>query len=317
MLIQEYRASKILYNFLVSNNFGGTFLIPANSCPVVPLVFLKAETKFELIDISLSEFCIDQQSVMDKIKRQPGMYSGILYVRTYGVENDVDFFFRELKSLDNGFIIIDDCCLCKPDLSNEKDDLIDLKLFSTGYAKYIDIGMGGFAYLNESKSFKYQPTFKKYCQTDYEILMSSVKNAIQSNLTFIYDKQLKWLDNLEMPSDYLRTVEEKLPAIIEHKNKLNVIYKDNLPPSVILDDKFQHWRFNIMVDPAKKEHLISKIFKNGLFASSHYYPLTHIFHQVQSPNAEYIKQRVVNLFNDMYYTEDQAYKTCTIINEYL
>jgi hypothetical protein len=83
-----------------------------------------------------------------------------------------------------------------------------------------------------------------------------------------------------------------------------------------MDCKFQEWRFNILVDPGIKEKILNGLFENKLFAGSHYSSLSHIFGQKRSPVAEKVKSRIINLFNDRYYSGEQALKTCDIINKY-
>ncbi len=69
MYIQEIRAVKTLYNFLKLNQFTKPFLIPANVCAILPLTFLKANATFEFVDISTDNYCIDQNTVFQLLKK--------------------------------------------------------------------------------------------------------------------------------------------------------------------------------------------------------------------------------------------------------
>jgi hypothetical protein len=317
MIIQDYRASRILYNFLVSNNFNGVFLIPANACPIIPLVFLKSGTKFEFVDISSEDYCIDRQIVLDKITKDRRKYSGILYIRSYGLETSEVDFFRLLKSSGQNPVIIDDSCLCRPDPDYSGDGTVDLKLFSTGYAKYVDLGMGAFAFIGDENRLKYRQFFEDYREEDYNSLLNEINESVRNDKPFNYKADRHWLANLALPDDYPGKVGEALPGVIHHKSFLNSIYRKNLPTEIIMDSKFQEWRFNILVDPGIKDEILKDLFGNNLFASSHYSSLSHIFGQKRSPVAEKVKSRIINLFNDRYYTDEQAIKTCEIINRYI
>ncbi|MFZ2800660.1 MAG: hypothetical protein WAZ30_10580, partial [Syntrophorhabdus sp.] len=65
-MIFANRASGILYWFLKAYP-EGTYILPANICPVVPLTFRKAGVEFELLDINPGNLCLDGQSVIDAI----------------------------------------------------------------------------------------------------------------------------------------------------------------------------------------------------------------------------------------------------------
>jgi hypothetical protein len=316
MMIQEYRASRILFNFLVSNYFPGVFLIPANTCPIVPLVFIKSGTKFEFVDISPDDYCMDKRIILDKIRKDQGKYSGILFIRSYGMENDEDEFFRQARSSCENLIIIDDSCLCRPDPDYLCDGPVDLKLFSTGYAKYVDLGMGAFAFMNDKTGLKYLQLFEDYCEDDYHSVMSEINESVRNNKPFSYKAEKLWLTNRSLPDDYIEKVREGLARATQHKSILNSVYGKNLPSVIIMDDKYQNWRFNIIVDPPIKEKILKALFESNLFAGSHFSSLSHIFGQKRSPVADEVKSQIINLFNDRYYSEEQALKTCDVINNH-
>src|SRR5690554_932947 len=110
----ESRASYILFN-LFKNLNGGIVMLPANICPVVPATLLKAGVLFEFVDIERSTLSMDFNLILERIKISPTLYSGIIYVRTYGyTEFDAEIFFQEVKSLNEDILIVDDHCLSVP-----------------------------------------------------------------------------------------------------------------------------------------------------------------------------------------------------------
>ena len=93
----EQRASTIIFNLLTSIDNDKTFLIPSNICPIVIAVFLKAEKPFELVDISPKTFCINESKVLKLISEDKNKYGGLLFVRTYGIQDSFESFFKSLK----------------------------------------------------------------------------------------------------------------------------------------------------------------------------------------------------------------------------
>lgn len=141
MLTFANRASAVLCNFLKSRKICKPFILPANVCPVVPLSFLKAGVDFDFVDIDESH-ALDKGIALEKLYK--GDYAGVLFVHAYGHRFDNKSFYAQVKAIDNSLQIIDDCCLCEPDTNDELEHNIDLQLFSTGYAKYIELSYGGY-----------------------------------------------------------------------------------------------------------------------------------------------------------------------------
>lgn len=315
MFAFQQRASAIIYNLLLSVDCDKPFLLPSNICQVVPLTFLKARKSFEFIDISPDTFCMDLDNALEQIKKNKDGFSGIIYVRNYGYLSDVSEYFKKLKELKTNLIIIDDRCLCEPEINPSPDDYTDVLLFSTGYAKYLDIGYGGYGLIN--KNIKYKRHNLSYWNEDWFIIDTRVKDCVNNGKKFEY-RDYDWLDDrtpLMKIEEYFKIIDENLDNIRNHKSQLNSIYRTNLPESIQLKHEFQKWRFNIIVDG--KTDLLKEIFANGLFASSHYASLNGIFSDGISPAAENLHSKIINLFNDKYFDVYNAEKICKIINQHI
>jgi hypothetical protein len=290
------RASAILLNFLLKFvDKDKYFICPANVCPIVLEVFKYVDQRVLILDIDGDSLCLDQRMVIDAVSANPKIFAGMLYVRTYGSFRDESCFFDTLKKIKEDFVIIDDKCLCLPEVDVSFGN-IDMVLYSTGYAKVIDIGCGAFAFLSD-----------KYCFTDTTyFLMEDVlkENSGKSDLNSS-PAVLSYISNFD---SYFSDVESCKINILDHKEKLNRIYEDNIPDRVKLNHN-NIWRFNIVVD--NKQEILQKIFESGLFASSHYKPLVH-----DAKYASFLYSRVINLFNDLYFTEDNAYQLCKVISKY-
>jgi hypothetical protein len=312
MTILENRASVVLYNFLISNKFYYPFLLPSNVCPIVPSSFIKANVAFEFVDID-NALSINKEHVMNKLSRK--RYSGICFVHAYGKLYDTDTFFRDLKALDDLFCIIDDRCLCIPDLSFSKPNFSDLTLYSTGYSKYVEIGKGGWGILNDSYSYKM--TTLKYKEDDYIEFLKGHRFCLDNNTRYALPES-NWLDSNHCKMDtskYFNEVKIKLEQAQIHKGKLNSIYRNNLPKKIQLGEEFSNWRFSIIVDNRKE--ILEAIFREGLFAGTNYPSISNMFKGQTSPFAESFGQNIINLFNSSNVDELMARKLCRVINNFI
>jgi dTDP-4-amino-4,6-dideoxygalactose transaminase len=274
-IVTANRANKILYNFIKSNCIVGKVLLPANICESVIYTLQYAGMELELVDIQTDNLCIDQETVLSLAKEA----SMLLFVHTYGVENDFYDFFQKVREVNTNIVIVDDKCLCMPDLYIE-DNPADLVLYSTGEKKMVNLGGGSIGYVAD--------------QWKYDEIEVAPNEYLTNEMWLLDTKQL-----------YM-----KMDAMIAHKEKLNAIYRQNLPKAIQLPAQYQHWRFNILTD--KKDEILKALFAEGLFASSHYKSLSN-----DSIVAQNLYEHVLNLFNDQYYTEEQVIRTCEIINAIL
>jgi len=303
------RACSILYGLL---HRGGerSFLIPANVCPIVPVTFLEARRDFELVDIAESTLEMDPDACIDRLRREAKGFGGILFVRPYGRERNVDPFFRRLKELQPDLLLIDDKCLCRPDCEGATiSPWADATLFSTGRVKHVDLGYGGFAHLRQSSS----PVLLDYHEAGLEQVTCRYKAIADKSASLGTREQ--WLD-LKVPQisweEHRRRVLEELRRADEHKHRLNTIYSKMLPREIQMTPEFQGWRFNIRVpEPGR---LVESLFAAGLFASRHYASLAE---EGRFPVVERLHREVVNLFNDRYFDEGQAERAVHLVLRHL
>jgi hypothetical protein len=312
-IIQAPRASAILYSLLVHRKEQHPWLLPANICPIVPITFLKAGIPFQFVDISAQTLHMDLEQAAARIG--DGEFSGLLYAHTYGETSTPDEFFQSIRQLAPDLLIIDDRCLCIPDLDPESPSQADVRLYSTGYAKIVDLNFGGYAFLRDEIPF--QPVNLPFHPAHHEELEKSYKAAVSQRTWFFY-RDSNWLQtNASIPTwdTYRERIEKKLGPSLEQRISLNQIYSACLPAEIELPDGFQTWRFNIRVK--NQQHILDKIFSSGLFASSHYASLAGIMDTGPAPRAEALAATVINLFNDHHFTADQAERVCHIILENL
>ena len=272
--VTAYRASKILYNFLKSNQerIRAPFLIPANVCSNIPETLEVAGVDYWLVDIDARTLCMDEHYVLDHAKE----ISGIVMVHTYGVETDFAPFYCQLRAANPEILIVDDRCLCMPSFEPNTYDA-DIVLYSFSEKKQVNLGKGSMAYVGENVRYEESPIPSQSFLTNEE-----------------------WELN---EGDVLAAMD----AAIAHKEKLNAIYRKGLPKQIQLPEAYQHWRFNILVP--NQDEILKALFMAGLFASLHY----KVLGEEAAPVASNLSSYVINLFNDSYFTEEQAKKCCEII----
>ena len=311
MIAFECRASTVLFNLLSSRVEKGIYLLPANICPIVPLIFMKAKKLFEFIDISPHTLCMDEEILLKRWRMYPDRYAGLLFVRTYGMVHDISTLLSEIKKHNPSALVVDDRCLCPPNLSIELPPNTDVLLFSTGYGKYIDIGIGGYGVLSESTN--YQSSKEHYDHSLNKKLTAAYKTAVLNQEPFIYEDG-HWLETAPPPlswTEYTSSVTAEYSKMYNHKSSINALYADALPEDIQLPAEYQDWRFNILVKD--KKSILDLISNAGLFASSHYASLAGIFAQGNAPNAESLQAKIVNLFNDRYFDIDKAHRLVQVL----
>jgi hypothetical protein len=305
------RASSILYDLLLTRADGRPFLFPANICPIVPLTFLKAKVPFEFVDISAKTLHLDLDAVRSQLQSRHGRYGGILYVHTYGDPSTPYPDFVEIKETDPDLLLIDDRCLCVPELTPDASNVADAVLYSTGYAKIVDRGFGGYAFLQEHIACGHNVL--PYEHHELEALEASYKQAIQNRQAYCYTDS-NWLQTeAELPAwpHFADRVRHALKVSLEQRQRLNAIYDALIPAELRLPPSYQLWRYNIRVKDGTA--MLRAIFAAGLFASAHYASLAGLFGPGTGSNATELAGQVVNLFNDQHFTPDMAEKTAQTV----
>jgi hypothetical protein len=310
-IVQAPRASAILYNLLKSQRKTKPWLLPANICPIVPITFFKAEIPFEFVDISAESLHMDLEQAEGRLKR--GGYGGVLYAHTYGEPSTPDDFFKHVKSFYPEILLADDRCLCIPDLEPNPDTFADIALYSTGYAKMVELNFGGYAFLKEDIS--YHPEHLPFSPQAHAKIENGYKRAVQNRELYVYTDS-DWLQtDADLPTwyDYRQQIEEGLNTALHQRETLNAIYENHLPKEIQLPKEYQSWRFNLRVK--NQDRVLKSIFAAGLFASSHYASLAGIMAPGHCPQAETLADEIINLFNDHYFDAQKAEAVCTIITE--
>ena len=312
-LIISSRALSILYSFLVKYKEAGnyTLLLPSNIYHDVFFLINYLEISYIFIDIDEDDLCINKEIVIEFITRNRRLI--LIYNHTFGIPAVPYAFFREIKNISSEVVIIDDRCLCAPIMETKSDDsCIDLILYSTGYAKQVDLSGWGFGFVDDLFCMnRNQITFEK--QKYLELKNSFFENA----LNYFPDKHkisecIQVSDDIDVdPFYYERLISEDVEKWYEHKSTITEIYKSSIPDEVQLPSEMNNWRFNIMVK--NRDRIFKELFRNNLFASAHYASIGTMLNRQDYRTADQLHQNIINLFVDKYYTQEKAEKTVAII----
>ena len=317
-LVINYRASTILYNFILSNDTKkGTWILPTNICHYVAATILKAGASIEIIDVSEDDFCLDNDIVISKLEANSVKYSGVIYVRGFGIENNANSIFNAIKNINKDILIVDDKCLSIPSIKGEVSSLVDMELYSTGYSKFIDLGYGGYAKLNKNINYEKAPLL--YNEEDEQEFTKYFRGIIFDNnkpQEKLQDTLVNsnWLKSEEINTvEYLAKIEEKLKETKDNKEKINSVYESCLLEKSKISQSLNNWRYNIVTE--NRIEILDALQKEDLFASKHYHPLSKVFKSEESPVWDKYSGKILNLFNDFRYSVLKAQKTSEIINK--
>ncbi|WP_142301111.1 DegT/DnrJ/EryC1/StrS family aminotransferase [Mycobacterium lehmannii] len=307
------RAAAILYQLLKSQDSNGTWLLPANICPIVPLTFFKAGFPVQFVDISPENLSMDLEAAADRLTKEK--YGGLLYAHTYGEPSTPNRAFREIKSRYPELLLVDDRCLCAPALESDADTIADVTLYSTGYAKQIDLEYGGYAFIKDDVTYyphrlPFDPQAQHKVEEDY-------KRSLESRTAYVY-RDSAWLctdGHLPTWDAYREQIRTRSEELNPHRARLNEIYASALPNEAQLPPEFQMWRFNLRLE--NRNHIMSAISSAGLFASTHYASLGGVISGGYFPQAELLGRQVINLFNDSNFDTTKALQICAVILENL
>lgn len=310
------RASAILFNLLVSTEDRRPFLLPANICPVVPLTFIKAGRAFRAVDIRRTDLCIDIDECIQLLSQNPDGYAGVLFVRPYGAELEVDSWFARIKEIRPDLIVIDDKCLCVPDSAGDRLSAVaDVTLFSTGPSKFLDLQAGGFAY--RRTSLPYRPRKAVYSPAALEEVTRDYKSALQLRTRFI-PANGEWLDlsdgGLRWDS-YRREIEAELRSEVEHRERVRAMYDEIIPAEMQLPNAYHSWRYNVWVPDAAR--VLARLREESLPVSQHYASIGGVFCDGRFPVAEEVHSRIINLFLSRQLDPPRARLTATRIMQVL
>jgi len=282
-MIAANRALSILYSYVKQLQAEGytKVILPLNMCKEVLQGVQGLGMDVAVFDID-QEFHCNLDHIIASLDQHTMPI--LVYNHTYGNEFTDYEKLAELKTLFPKLKIIDDRCLCKPKLEAHQLDIVDMELYSTGDKKQVNLGLQGFG----------------FCQDDFELFSID----LHKDEIIAIEESVIEIDN------YKRQIQNELDHCIKaQKNFRDLYYQSIDDKSLFLDNEFNLWRCNILVE--NKGEVLDKIFESGHFASNHYQPLS----KEGGPNALWLYDHVINLFIDKYANTEQVIAISQIIND--
>jgi len=321
MIRIEQRASTVLYKFLVSNCIDYHFYIPANVCSVVPLTFLASGVDFSFVDIDEATHAGSFDEFKTHIIEHKGKKPGVLFVNAYGVHHETKQFYNDLRSIRDDIIIIEDDCLCIPEIQRVNPVMnVDLEFYSTGYSKYVQMPMeGGYGLIRDG--FAYNHIETPFNESGYSEQLKKIRACRKNRELFRYEEN-NWLplesfiSDKYTADDYFKEIERRIVISRSHKQVIDSIYDRMLPNELKMGEAYNAWRYNLICPShAMRETIIDALSTEGLYASPHYQSGAYLFKRVHSIKTENEADRILNLFNEEKYTVEMAKRTAEIIIE--
>lgn len=324
-ILMGNRASTLIYHIARNLPQETLCLLPANVCYVVPMSLKRAGMRIEFVDIDPVTLSLPRDEVLQRVYRDRDPVTFLLHNRPYGARlSQDDDILREIALERPNLVVVDDRCMCRPDLDAVEAELVpgvDWTLYSTGYAKYCDLGFGGYAFNINRTSLGVTNTPALQRGEQLALFMKEIDRLLACGDAIADNSDLyshDWLDQrlLELgEAEYFRQLTIRRDTMDQRKRAINEMYGSTLDSAYCLAGHYQNWRFNIL--SRNRDRLLQDLTDAGLFASGHYAVSAKLFGSENFPNASALSSSVVNLFNDFYIEFSQVEQVAHIVNKHL
>lgn len=309
----SFRAGAILYSFLKELPRNGVVILPINACHDVLFTVLKSGSEVRFVDIDPLHLELDYEKVWALISSKIQV-KAIVHIHTYGRVSVPINRFQEIRKLDRSIAIVDDCCLCRPDFHAVLPESVDLRIFSTGPSKYLNLPYGGVG-LSHVSVKKYTLPYDAEAYSELLGFWKAVPGLSEELFRFI---DRPWLQTEFGPGEernfcvQIEACKKRLCEIDLHKRQVNALYDAGLRDWA-LPEEFNQWRYQIRLPNKKiRDRIFEAIFEAGLFCS-HHYPLLAPNQAGRYPIAEELHNTILNLFNEKLFSKEQAVEIIRII----
>ena len=209
-------------------------LVPVNVCPAVPETVARSGRAIEFVDLRSAELPdVDVKAAVEILRARPSRFGGVIWVRPYGSLHDATAEFALLRAALPEGLLLDDRCLCAPDPSLPDLGIgTDAYFYSTGPAKVVSIGGGGFGRARADR-------------TDEPSPVSEAADA------------------------YLGAIRRELERVEPVRERNRALYDSGLEPWR-LPDRYQNWRYHLLLENADEVRAL--LWERGIPSSRHYRP---------------------------------------------
>lgn len=330
------RASTALFAILTSIKSSKVrrILLPVNICEIIFVIVEKSGFTPVFYDVNETSGNADLNSIK-------GYYTGqenvLLVVHNFGSPL-IEIEKISNWSKENNLFLIEDNCNSFGANYNQKPvgSWGDASIFSFGYAKIIENGLGG-ALLVKDNLLKNKLEEMVESFSEYSEIHSSKNFFYQKKINEYRNKSITGIYYNNLYSEYFDFLiykisnEEKqqiigkiglLDDVLKNRKKKADLYRKNINSKFVthIDEITgqMYWRYNILVDVGKRDLLINLLRENGFLVSKWYPPINKLFVCEDSSKeflgAEKFYKKVVNLFVDERVDETSIIHISFLIN---
>lgn len=331
------RGSTALYLILQSLEFDSPkIMLPANICEIVVATVKRAGFHPVFVDV-------DSQTGNAELSHFQAAYQEgvrvVLAVPNYGTPIDVVAIKSWAERL--GLFVIEDLCnaLGCEYLQGSPGNVGDAAIYSFGYAKILEFGIGGALSL-KSKTLLHKcrlllgdlPTFDDHLaslQTEFGNELNALRSGGSSHdelakLYNDYHTLLTFRLSEQQQEDLEAYIQEAdLHRIINNRIAISDIYANISNPALIHRPRTAgdiYWRYTMLLDASfDRELLLKRVREQGFLISSWYPCIVSEFSNAnceEFPGAKKFGERVINLFTDHRVTSKEATELVQYLNNY-
>jgi len=311
------RASSGIFLILKSLFVGGEVIIPANICyaAVYPVVFAGNIPLF--CDVDAVDGNVRMKDIKAKVSSQT---KAIIVPHMYG-NPIIEIDEIQTFCMQHGIILIEDCASAMgAKLSGRPVGTFgDYVVYSTGYAKTLDLGFGGIIASDvtlseiakmerdfnkripswESATFEFSKQYRTFRNSGLRLCMSEFEPYFrQSDFRelFLFRSRPEWQDKIN--SAVVSRLDAEIQLRIDHAQ----IYHQAIEWNNVHDlREYKYvtgavpWRYSLLLAPERR-HLFIKTLLGAHIPVSDWYPtITELFaNEEVFPNAEHMGNSIVN-----------------------
>lgn len=337
-LIYSGRGTSALYAILKCvNTTNNKILLPVNICEIVIPVIQLAGFIPIFYDVNSVTGNTSLESIIDKYS---GEETVLLAVHNFGLPLEIDDISEWAKR--NGVFLIEDVCNALGAVYKNValGEWGDAAIYSFGYSKIVDVGIGGGAIVREpilkQKVFELISSFDLLSehhkdanhdlQAKLRILRKNADNQKPEIYKPLYENYAKYLIYRidEQTGTIIKDALSNLNNNVQSRYQKAMMYRSGINSekiSHIPEQKGQiYWRYNILVEQEWRDELLKLLIDNNIWASTWYPPVNLLFlddsDSFSYPGANSFSKRVINLFVDERFSMARLKRTISLINQF-
>ncbi len=337
-LIFTGRGSSALWAVLKSLDMANAkVLLPVNICEIIYPIVIKAGFEPIFYDVD----SVTGNARLDNIEDSfTGEETVLIVVHNFGAPLEISEISKWAKK--NNLFLIEDVCNAIGATYQGKPLGIfgDASFFSFGYAKMIEYGVGGAAFIRDtaltsavkrriasldeysdthkSKDMEYQRRLREIRQTTGTQTPATYLPLYKEYSEYLlYRIDLKTENEIRELLNHLdNSIAERARKALRYRNEITstrVMHINEIPGQV-------YWRYNIRVESEIRDDLIMELRKNNILASTWFLPIVELFESDidmgKYSGSRTFGNQVINLFVDHRVSQNDISKAIGVINNF-